>query len=325
MKVITFVNYCVILLYVCVVSTTSQPVRSQKPGMNPVNRGNQQQGNTMVQPNTNNRQGPRPQQNTNSQGTANGQPSLQPNNTNNARQQGLQQQNNSVQSANGGTAQGGQRQPTTSNVQNLNNSGTTQSTNSSSNKTADIIQSAANIGKEIISIFSSDDEKKGASDPTNTGTSAPGNQTTGNPGAVNMNSMNNNRPPRDKTKFVFTYTQGKSVLNGDTKTCETGNGICAFSIYPENQVPKESKSVLVNTQMMPRQKKLIIDFVTPIDATMQNDAGKTILTVRRTPTDSTNADGAIMIRDRKIFIVNGDYEVVNNHVELTIDVPALPK
>jgi len=166
--------------------------------------------------------------------------------------------------------------------------------------TSSVVRSVETIGKELMLLFGSDDDNT-----TNT--------------TANTNA--DSKPKRKKVKMALAYTQGKTVVAGDAKTCESGNGICSFTLYPANQAPKDAKVIPVMAMFMPRQKKLALEFDSALDASLQNESGKIVLVVRRVAGDGTSTDGVIMVKNRKIAIQNGDYEVTNNRVILTVEIP----
>lgn len=163
--------------------------------------------------------------------------------------------------------------------------------------TSGIVRSVENIGKELLSLFGSDDETP-----------------------VNTAAPTGTKPKRKKVTMALVYTPGKAVVNGDAKTCESGAGVCTFALYPADQAPSDGQKIMVSAMFMPRQRKLGLEFESMPDV-LKNEQGKLLLVVRHSANDATSTDGAIILKNKKALVQNGDYEIVNNRVLLNIELP----
>ncbi len=148
-----------------------------------------------------------------------------------------------------------------------------------------IIKSVETIGSEIISLFGSSDD-----------------------------SPQQNKKGRNSARVVLQLSTGKTVVNGDAKTCEAGNGVCLFKIFLEANAPKDGTLVTAQATLRPKMKRLILQFDQSFSASMMNEQSKVVFSVHRRANDPADEDGIVVVNSTRIAIQNGDYEVVGNKV-----------
>ena len=162
-----------------------------------------------------------------------------------------------------------------------------------------IVRSIENIGSEVLSIFGLDSK-----DESDAGRTGPGG---GGPRA------------RKKTKVLVWLEAGQQTYSADQRSCTPGNGVCSFSISLNDPGNMNGQKFNAQASYFPRQKRVQLEFESAPDAQFAAEGGKVKLVVRRAASDQTDANGTILINNKRLLIRNGEYEVVNNTVSLFVD------
>ncbi len=157
-----------------------------------------------------------------------------------------------------------------------------------------IIRSIESVGSEVLSLFGVD-----ANDDA---------------------SSQKGGPRARKKKSISVWIEGgQQVYNGDQRSCNTGNGVCSFTISMSDQQQGKGQKISALATYFPRQKRVQVEFNSALDTQFQNETGKVRFVVRRAANDQSDTNGTIVLTNKRLVIRNGEYEVTNNTVSFFID------
>ncbi len=124
---------------------------------------------------------------------------------------------------------------------------------------------------------------------------------------------------RRKIKAYLSLESEAQSTSTHQKQSHDGSDLC--SLYMGQSSAARATSLVLSAQAVyfPRQKRIVLELDSPLQALSCQESKRRLLVVRRSTSDTSDTNGTIIVNNKRLYIRNGEYEVVNNTVSFYLD------